>query len=145
MIVWIGVALALLQGARFNDWPPDGAVGTALIDSVGCRTGYYGPNGEHVNGVRLFEDGYTALTEGNQERAQLLFRRGIAEGSCRRFAAGEQVVRQKPGWFYMNARPTDALPPLALWEAICVRPASEPDADPFDCYYIAADLFQFPK
>lgn len=136
MTLWIALSLALLQGARFLDWPPEGAVGTALIDSVGCTS----------SAMRTFEDGYVALTEGNSGRAQLLFARGIAEGDCRMFAAGEKVVRADAySWFFMNARPTDALPPLALWEAICVHPRSDEDSDPLDCYYIAADLFHFPK
>ena len=138
MTIWIGIALALVQGARFIDWPPDGAVGTALVDSVGCRS-------SEPSGMRLFEDGYAALMDGNSDRAQLIFARGVADGICRTFTIGEQVVRQTPGWFFMNASPTDALPPLALWEAICARPIADTDADPLDCYHIVADLFHFPK
>ena len=134
MIVWAFLMAALLQ-PRFMDWPEPGKDGTALIESVGCRS------------VRIFEDGYVALTEGANGRAQLLFARGIAEGECRIFEGGEKVIREI-GWFYMNARWTDALAPGQSWEAIRVHPESDtPYAalDVIDAYWGCRRFLPLPE
>ena len=124
----------LMAGAlqpQFQSWPEEGTKGTILIDSVGCTN------------LTTFDKGYKALGEGNRGAAQLVFARGIAEGECRMFEAGEEIFRGwKPLWSWTIVGPG------AMKEAIGIHPASEvsrEDAHPLDAYFMLVEFIHFPK
>ena len=116
-------AASLGSQPEYQDWPERGATGTALIDNVGCKGA-------------AFEEGYDALRDGNHGAAQLIFARGLAEGDCHMFEAGQEVFRDI-GWFYMND----------MEEAIRILPSTgTPYEEIYDLgYWVVAEFFHFPK